>query len=428
MLEKIFKDIKNNWFYSEPLFFSVLCTHVILPNQNLSVPMRSGKNRIEYSPLLLEKLSEKQIEEYLKIEMLRILLLHPYQRQPYNAKKGVLFLASDVTINHFYKTQVPGVELAGVEFLKVHASRMVNLEYPLGEKWAETEELKFFQKNLSVDKKTGNLNTIDDLTFEEWYKKILFLIKETSLSASETVGMGISSEAFNQDWDEASELWEEDEAAAEEIQENINKAEIDQGWGGLGGNLQREVRDHCDFSFDYRRALTQFRQSIVSASRKLTRMRPSRRYGFKAMGSRYERKANVLIAVDVSGSITDDSFAHFYHAIKNFFFLGIIENIDLIFFDVNLKNTKAVKFSKNVNLKDIQGRGGTSFQPAIDFFDEHCAEYSGLIVFTDGQGDIPKMPAGSKNILWILDSRLAFEKSKGWISSLNGNKATYLPF
>jgi predicted metal-dependent peptidase len=159
-------------------------------------------------------------------------------------------------------------------------------------------------------------------------------------------------------------------------------------------------------------------------------MKPSRRYGFAAMGSRYERKADILIAVDVSGSITDESFARFYHAIKNFFFLRIIENIDLIFFDVNLKNTRPVKFSKNFKLSEITGRGGTSFQPPIDFFLENKNKYSGMIIFTDGEGEVPKLSGGSlgsASILWILDSRLAYEKSRWWIESLPGNSGTFLP-
>ena len=147
------------------------------------------------------------------------------------------------------------------------------------------------------------------------------------------------------------------------------------------------------------------------------------------MGSRYERKADILIAVDVSGSITDESFTRFYHAIKNFFFLKIIENIDLIFFDVNLKNTSPIKFSKNLKLAEIQGRGGTNFQPPIDYFLENRSRYSGMIIFTDGEGEVPKMTGGSGNasILWILDSRLAYEKSRWWIESLPGNFCTFLP-
>ena len=66
--QKRFKEISSKWFLSEPLLFQSICTHTIIPNQSLTVPMRTGKMRIEYSPLLLEKLNPEQIEEYLKIE------------------------------------------------------------------------------------------------------------------------------------------------------------------------------------------------------------------------------------------------------------------------------------------------------------------------------------------------------------------------
>ena len=109
--------------------------------------------------------------------------------------------------------------------------------------------------------------------------------------------------------------------------------------------------------------------------------------------------------------------------------MKIIENIDLIFFDVNLKNTSPIKFSKNLKLAEIQGRGGTNFQQPIDYFLENRSRYSGMIIFTDGEGEVPKMTGGSGNasILWILDSRLAYEKSRWWIESLPGNFCTFLP-
>ena len=100
----------------------------------------------------------------------------------------------------------------------------------------------------------------------------------------------------------------------------------------------------------------------------------------------------------------------------------------MIFFDVNLKNTKPVQFRKKIDLDTIKGRGGTNFQPAFDFFEEHKSEYSGLIIFTDGEGNIPVQKYSNNNILWILDSRLAYEKNHQWINTLAGNKSTYLPF
>lgn len=393
--------------------------------------MRSGKGRIEYSSQLLEKATDSILEKYLKVELYRIVLMHPYSRQPVNAMKNILLLASDVTIyqnckKEFFnqKKSQTAFCLNGVEYLKSLAARFANSENPLGEKWNGTEELQFFLKNLVIAPRTGELMLIDKLTFEQWYKKILFLIKETSIGGEQA---GTNS-AFTQAGNQASELWEENQEIQAELENQIQKADSEEGWGGLGGDLKRQIKEQGDFSFDYRRALTQFRQSIVSANRSLTRMRPSRRYGFKAMGSRYDRKANVLIAVDVSGSITDESFGNFYHAIRNFFFLGLIEKIDLIFFDVNLKNTKPIPFTKNINLNQIKGRGGTNFQSPLDFFSLHFSEYSGLIIFTDGEGEVPKLECQKKNILWILDSRLSYEKSRNWIDSLPGCKSTYLPF
>lgn len=433
-LENKFKKIISSWFLNEPLLFAAESTHSLIQNQNLSVPMRTGKNRIEYSPKILSDFSFEQIEFYLKTEIYRILLKHPYERLPQSPNYEILAIASDVCIYQtFYCKKTPfgfvsneDCELSGILYLKSQAARFKNLKYPLGKKWENTEELKFFQRNLQLDYHTGNLKITDDLSFEQWYKKILFLVKETSI-LGENAGFSQDSESIL-NLKENSELWEENEDSQNEIENQIKNAENNFLWGEVGENAQRKLKEGADFSFDYRKALTQFRCSIINSSRILTRMKPSRRYGFQAMGSRYVRKANILIAVDVSGSISDDSFDHFTHAIKNFFFLGIIEKIDLIFFDVNLKNTKPISFRKKIDLNQINGRGGTNFQVPIDFFCENKNNYSGLIIFTDGKGAVPIVNGSKNNILWILDSRIAWEESKNWIKTLNGCKSTYLPF
>ncbi|MCR4735883.1 MAG: VWA-like domain-containing protein [Treponema sp.] len=423
-----FSDISKSWFLREPLLFSLLSHHTIVENKNLSIPMRTGSFLVEYSPSLLKNYNQAQLESALKFEMIRVLLGHPYARQPLNVKKGVLFLASDIIVSQFYKAPVEMPEdSAGIAYLKVQASRFKNLEYPLGKKWANTKELAFFQRNLQIDPRSGDLIFQDDLTFEQWYKKLIFLINETSFASSQNLGSGNSEALIPQLAQEAAELWEENPEAQKSLKSDIEKAEIEDGWGGLGGNLTLILKDSADFSFDYRRALSKFRAKILSSERYLTRMRPSRRYGFSAMGSRYRRRADVLVALDVSGSITEESFSHFYKAITNFFFLGIIQKIDLIFFDVNLKNTSPIPFSKNIDFSAFEGRGGTNFQPAIDYFTEHKDSYSGMIIFTDGQGNPPQV-SSSSTILWILDSRISYEKARYWINVLPGSDSTYLPF
>ena len=420
-VEKRLKTIIQNWFYTEPLCFSICTTHILVENPMMQIPMRCGQLRIEFSSELLNSYSDKTLEEYLKIEVYRILLGHPYSRKPYNARPVILVLASDVVINSFYKTFV---SLSGVEYLKSLTPRFKELKNPLGPKWADTEEEAFFQRNLNINRNTGAFETIDELSFEEWYQKIFFLIKEISSNGNNAGTYSLAeTEGLAQEY---SELWEENQEAQNQIKSDIQKAEIDQGWGSIGGGLERNILSQCDFSMDYRRMLSQFRQAICSASRTLTRMKPSRRFGFSAMGSRYNRKANVLIAVDVSGSITDEAFSRFFHVINNIFFLGIIEKIDVIFFDTELKLSQPVSIKKKIKLDSIKGRGGTNFQPPIDFFVDH-KEYNGLIIFTDGQGAVPYLK-GNKNILWILTSRIDYQNSKSWIESIPGSKSTYMPF
>lgn len=402
IIEKKLKEIVSSWFYKEPLLFSAVCTHRLLENPSLSVPFRTGNFHIEFCPEILGKLPQELLEEYFKIEVFRILLLHPYSRQPYNAKKLVLLLASDCTIAAMHKLP-DGIILPGVEYMKC-----------VDEAYARAFE------------SGGRVFMYENLSFEEWYKKILDLISQTKNGQN----AGSSDQVNNllAQADESAALWEENEDAQNQLKDEIKKAEVDEGWGGIGGNLQRNLTEEADFSFDYRRALSKFRANIVSQNRTLTRMKPNRRFGFKAMGSRYDRKANILIAVDVSGSITDESFNHFYKAIKNIFFLGIIEKIDVIFFDTNLKDLKPVTFKKKIEIGEIKGRGGTNFQPAIDFYFEHKTEYNGLIIFTDGQGQVPLIKGTSSNILWIISNRRDYEKCRQWINNLPGNKSTYLPF
>ena len=428
-VENRLKNIASSWFYTQPLLFSVYCNHLLVQNEKMTFPFRSGQHRIEFSPALLQEKNDSQLESLFIFEMYRIILRHPYQRMPFNAQKTVMVLASDVTVYQFYKP-VEGAEIAGIEYLKSLSRRFYELDEPLGKKWSGSEEEKFFMRNLNVNRKTGELELYDRLSFEQWYRRILFLLSQIS-SGGENAGFSLG--ADNSGFEDLCSLWKEDDLALEQIAGNIQKAEVEEGWGETGGNLRRELNDSCDFSFDYRKALTKFRQGIVNAERSLTRMKPSRRYGFNAMGSRYNRRADILIAVDVSGSVSDESFAHFCRAIKNIFFLGIIKKIDLVFFDVNIKNTTPLAFSsvnKKLSLQDIAGRGGTNFQCAVDFFFEHKNDYSGMILFTDGEGDMPFIDkaASGRQILWILDSRNAFEKSRQQINALPHCSSTFLPF
>ena len=111
------KKIGERWFLTEPLLFAVYCSHEFVENNAIDVPMRTGNMKVEFSPKVLDKIADDVLTEYLKVEMFRILLKHPYQRQPPFAVKSLLTCASNITIADVYdvsrevKKQMSGTEL-----------------------------------------------------------------------------------------------------------------------------------------------------------------------------------------------------------------------------------------------------------------------------------------------------------------------------
>lgn len=410
------KNITEFWFLTEPLLFAAYCTHELIANNQIKIPVRTGQRRIEYNPNIIEEISDKQIMEYLKIEVIRIILKHPYQRLPPFPNRKVLTYASNITIADSYKTSIllPGVN-----------------QWPL-------------PKNLC---------------FEEYYNKVFAILStppeenansgesiippdfsppssdEDMESDSESSGSNASSQktttnksGLNEQSSEeqVSALWEEDEDICCDINDIIEIAEASNTWGTLSGNLIEIIKASKVIALDYRKILSLFKTSILSCKRSLTRMRPSRRFGFAYMGSRYNLSTNLLIAVDVSGSVTSNSLRNFFSVINRFFKNGI-EKLDVIQFDHELKTKEPIPFKKVKQEVKISGRGGTSFQPAADYYCSH-PEYDGLIYFTDGYAPEPvfntKRPI---DVLWIFTGKREYEKHKSWVKKLVRNKATYIP-
>ena len=388
--EKI-SSVVDKWFLYEPLLFNVYCTHKLEPNSDMKCRFRSGKRRIEYNPELLKDSSTEEIAQGLKNEVTRILLKHPYQRVPQSPNRSALTTASDVTISE-------------------HCYRDKNLK--------DAEHYNF---------ETG-------LSYEEYYKKLYYICPDFDAMNNddkELEGQGkmhLSPDLGDgETWDyeaaaDAAEMWDEDEEMTDKVNQQILKAQKTNQWGSVSGQFQETITASMKIPMDYRRILSQFRASIISQRRKLTRMKPNRRYGFEFMGSQFEPKTHLLVAVDVSGSIGSDDLEHFFSIINRFFTYGV-EAINVIAFDTEIKQEfELKKAAKNIR---ITGRGGTDFQCAVDYYEAH-PEFQGMIIFTDGYADVPKITK-EKQILWILTSKNEYDYAMKWIKDLRMSKATWIP-
>ena len=109
MLERISK-ITERWFLSEEALFSVFCTHRVAENSGMECHVRVGKGVIEVNPDLCADITDKELEERLRIEVIRILLKHPYDRQPDGCCITARALGSNCVIGDSYRLQKVEIE------------------------------------------------------------------------------------------------------------------------------------------------------------------------------------------------------------------------------------------------------------------------------------------------------------------------------
>ena len=401
------KKIGERWFLTEPLLFAVYCSHEFVENNAIDVPMRTGNMKIEFSPKILDRIADDMLAEYMKIEMFRILLKHPYQRQPSFAAKALLTMASNVTIADVYdvsrevKKQMSGAEL----------------KLPSGQCFEEYYNL-LLQNTAPNSGKSGDEPQKTDSGSGRGDKSG----QGEGGRDGDDSGAGNSQEHRDS---QISELWEENEEACCNINEFIEVATASNNWGSVAGKLQGLIKASLKVNMDYRKMLSLFKTSVISSKRRLTRMRPNRRSGFDAMGSRYELSTNLLIAVDVSGSVTDRSLQFFFSVINRLFKYGV-EKLDVLQFDAQIQG-EIEPLKKARKTVKIMGRGGTSFQPAADYYCEH-PEYDGLIYFTDGYATPPvfntKRPI---DVLWVICSRQCYMANSAWIRKIKRNRVTFIP-
>ena len=444
-MEEIISRIVEEWFLTEPLLFSAWCTHTLVENTRMTVPMRTGKMRIEYNPDLMKDWRKAQIEERLRFEVIRILLGHPYQRQPYMAKKATLGIASDVTLTSSYH-KIRTITLP--EGLRFDGGLCFEEYYAIVEEFLD-QNLQSPPYDVEGEIDDGGGGVSDDA--ESSGDPVGNAVPEQEKNESSGNGEieekpgqkdGPEEDCGQADNDslqllaalasESAELWEEDQLASEQVKETVRRAQRSKQWGSVGGNLKDKIVATTIVRIDYRTILSGFRASVLSSKRSRTRMIPSRRYGFQYMGSKRDFATRLLVAIDVSGSVSNRQVSQALSIINRFFKYGV-ECIDVIQFDCGLQGD-ILTMKKAQKSLQISGRGGTDFQAPLDFFFEN--RYDGLIMLTDGYASRPKFPNRFHgNILWMIYNDDAYRRQEyleldsniRWIASLPKSKYTILP-
>lgn len=409
--ERISKKIYDSWFLTEPALHGVLCGHELAENPRMPLAVRCGRGRIEYNPAMLKTLDDKELDEVFRAEVIRIMLKHPYQRQP-DCPAAVRTIASNIVLTNNYvfrKLQLDKAKdfnLPTSEYFEWYAAKLMSNADMSDSSSQQSDNQQNNQSDSqsnsqsdsptseqSDDKSGGQSgNNSDNQSDGQNQADNQFDDGEPTDNQSEPQSQQSSKSA-------QSELWEENEFECSRINEIIENTT---SWGSLPGNLVEVIKASLKAVIDYRKVLSGFRASVISSRRNLTRMRPNRRTDFQNLGSVYKMRTNLLVAVDVSGSISSRMLQKFYSVINRFFKYGI-ESIDTVQFDTQLGEIVPLKKAKP-EIK-VKGRGGTDFQPVFDFFRESKSHYDGIIIFTDGYAPVPFITGRKPKVLWVFPDK-----------------------
>lgn len=389
----VLHQLSDNWFLEEPAFFSLYCQQQLEENARMECAIRCGQGRIEYNPLILKHKNYDEVEKLMRIEMIRLFLKHPYERQPEGCCHEAMATGSDITI-------ADGYCLLHKEKLPLHDPGYYHL--PLGQYY------EWYAKALQQQQQSSSSQSQPSSNTQNPSKP------QTSASSAQPQNNIQDNPSAQSD---KSQLWREDALQRQRINDLIERTS---DWGTLPAEIVERIKASTQARISNSLIWQGFHSAILNSQRHLTRMRPNRRTGFLQMGSTRQFDTRLLVAIDTSGSITDTMLADFYSSINRIFRYGVVQ-IDVCQFDAQLGPVMPMhRVNREV---EVCGRGGTSFQPVFDYMLEHKHEYDGLLILTDGQAPPPSVPANNGNskrvtfpILWVCNDRASYEAHVGWMS------------
>lgn len=139
--------------------------------------------------------------------------------------------------------------------------------------------------------------------------------------------------------------------------------------------------------------------------------RPNKRYSDVYLPQRKSRHlGHVAVAVDASGSVSDEEFKRFISEVAGIFESCFPQKISLITFDTRIRQVDEVHSMQELLAIKFIGRGGTDIEDVLLWARDYSPEV--MMVFTDGYFHFPDpqdMPATKgTDFLWLIHD------NEGW--------------
>ena len=199
------------------------------------------------------------------------------------------------------------------------------------------------------------------------------------------------------------DIWDESDSIDTDTMDQITERYINEA---SKGDMEGYVKSLIDTFQKTRRALPWYfylkkLMGKVASGYKKTTMRRNRRQPerLELSGTLRQHKANVWVALDMSGSITDVEFTNALEQV-----LQIVHaynhRITVVECDNEVRRTYTMESVKDVKPR-LDVRGATAFSPVFALANQNRVDL--LVYFTDGKGEerLRETPRGYK-VLWVL--------------------------
>lgn len=209
-------------------------------------------------------------------------------------------------------------------------------------------------------------------------------------------------------WDDFDDLSEADKKLVQKQIEHQLKESAEQTvkkQGTIPGELADLIRRLMHIEppkFDWKAYLRRFIGNSSIVYTKKLRRKYNKRYSANP-GLKIKFKNHICVGVDTSGSVNNDELREFFSELTHMHKTG--HKITVVQCDTKINSIKEFNPKRDW---EIHGRGGTSFQPVIDHYNEKKGHYTALIYLTDGEAYTPD--DCPNNTLWVHSSNCSINE------------------
>lgn len=353
-------------------FFAALSRRVnkspssAIPTAGVRVDPRTDNFEMIYNPDFMGALSDDQKFGVMKHEFYHLIFNHIVSRKPTDLKYAKLWnVAADLAINGFIKSQLPeNCCLPGEGDFK-------NLKPYQASEFYFQELKKMQQKMQNKDFGKGQFDC-----HEGW-------VGDGGNEGEASAGKGNAT------------------IAKERLRQILRKATEEAakggGWGTVSQEIQQYILDFINPRVNWRNMLRYFIKETQKASKFSTPRRINKRYPYLHPGKRCRRQAHVAVAIDESGSVSDELFSLFFSELNG---LASLATFTVIPFDHEVITSKVFEWKKgDKKLPTRVASGGTCFNAPTIYVNER--NFDGLIILTDMEAPKP-VPCRCQR-MWMTD-------------------------